>query len=509
MKDLNKKKLLNEALSYHKNGEIDSANKIYLKILEIDPDNFDANHLHALVLSQQKNYIKSIDYFSKAYSQGPVTCELLNNFAIAYRNLNAYSECEKLLFEALVIDKKFINTYKNLSNCFLSQKKDNDALEVLETAYNLGIDRTEFIYKIIEILFSKIGHKTDYEYRIKYEKYANELGKDNHHTNKALSGLCYLHLDKIENSLKLFKESELLVSSVLPNITTLKELKNKEILLTMIKHEYEQITHIDSDIDGIRNVKITQKFYDALKSLYDKKNTNFSDSEYEFISSLHKIRYNKAPKTRHNYLNKNLDIKLYENIYKESDPQIVVIDDFLDEAYLYDLRKFFRCANIFKYPYPAGYIGAFLGKGMANKPFLELSKELKDYFPSIFNTFHLSQAWAFKYDSQQKGISIHADDAKVNVNFWITDDSANLDEQTGGLIVWQKKPSLDTKFSDFNSISSVPKMEEEVKNSDSIRIPYKANRAVVFNSKLYHATDNINFKDDYINRRINVTFLYK
>ena len=52
-------------------------------------------------------------------------------------------------------------------------------------------------------------------------------------------------------------------------------------------------------------------------------------------------------------------------------------------------------------------------------------------------------------------------------------------------------------------------MEDEVKNTDSITIPYKANRAIVFDSRLYHATDNINFKDDYINRRINVTFLYK
>tara|TARA_B100000900_G_scaffold408410_1_gene422634 strand:- start:934 stop:2463 length:1530 start_codon:yes stop_codon:yes gene_type:complete len=509
MKDVNKKELLKKALTHHKNGEIDAADKIYITILESDSFNFDANHLHALVLSQKKNYIKAIEFFSKAYSQGPATCELLNNFAIAYRNLKAYRECEKLLLEALTLDKKFINTYKNLSNCFLSQKKYDDALEVLETAYCLDKDSTKIICKIIEILFTKIGNKNNSEYIKKYEKYAEELAKNHHHTNKALSGLCYLHLDNIETSSKLFKEAELLVSGTLPSINTLKSLKDKKILLTMIKHEYEQISHIDSDADGIRNVKITQKFYDSLKKIYYKNDINFSDQEYEFISSLHKIRYNKAPKSRLNYLNKKHDTKLHEKIYKESNPQIVIIDDFLDESYLYDLRKFFRCANIFKYPYPAGYIGAFLGKGLANKSVLELSKELKETFPSIFDMLSLSQAWAYKYDSQQKGISIHADDAKVNVNFWITDDSANLNKQTGGMIVWGKEPSLDTKFSEFNSLSSIPKMEEEVKNTNPIKIPYKSNRAVIFNSKLYHATDDIDFKDDYINRRINVTFLYK
>ena len=509
MKELNKKNLLNKALSYHKDGEIDAANKIYLKILEKDPNDFDANHLHALVLSQKNDYIKSIDFFSKAYSEGPVTCELLNNFAIAYRNLKAFSECEKLLLEALALDKKFINTYKNLANCFLSQKKDIDALEVLETAYSLDVDKVSFILKIIEILFTKIDDKKDSKYNKKYEKYTNELSKDIHHSNKALSGLCYLHLDKIDKSLKLFKDAELIVSNSIPNINTLKRLKNKEVLMTLIKHEYEQITHIDSDYDGIRNVKITQMFYDYLKKLNNKKKPIFSDDDYEFISTLHKIRYNKAPQPRQNYLNKNLDIKLHEKIYQKADPQIAIIDDFLDDAFIEDLRKFFRCANIFKYPYPSGYIGAFLGKGMANRAILELSNELRVNFSNIFGNYNLSQAWAFKYDSQQKGISIHADDAKVNVNFWITDDSANLNRDTGGLVVWEKKPSLDTKFSDFNSLLSVGKMQEEVQNTGSIKIPYKANRAVVFNSKLYHATDDINFKDDYINRRINVTFLYK
>ena len=54
--------------------------------------------------------------------------------------------------------------------------------------------------------------------------------------------------------------------------------------------------------------------------------------------------------------------------------------------------------------------------------------------------YYLSQAWAFKYDAKRDGIGIHADDAKVNVNFWITDDSANKDKESGGMIVWKKTP---------------------------------------------------------------------
>ena len=41
-----------------------------------------------------------------------------------------------------------------------------------------------------------------------------------------------------------------------------------------------------------------------------------------------------------------------------------------------------------------------------------------------------------------------------------------------------------------------------------MRVPYRANRAVIFDSDLFHETDTIRFKDGYLNRRINVTMLY-
>ena len=39
-------------------------------------------------------------------------------------------------------------------------------------------------------------------------------------------------------------------------------------------------------------------------------------------------------------------------------------------------------------------------------------------------------------------------------------------------------------------------------------VPYRANRAVIFDSDLFHETDQIAFKEGYLNRRINITMLY-
>lgn len=42
----------------------------------------------------------------------------------------------------------------------------------------------------------------------------------------------------------------------------------------------------------------------------------------------------------------------------------------------------------------------------------------------------------------------------------------------------------------------------------TVKIPYQTNRAIIFNSDLFHETDEIAFKNDYLDRRINITLLY-
>ena len=255
-------------------------------------------------------------------------------------------------------------------------------------------------------------------------------------------------------------------------------------------------------------MKVSQSFFNEIKNLYEKDTINYSNGELQTISAMHKILYNKPIKLKEKFLNPKLDISRIENDYNSSEPEIVVIDNFLSDEFLKETNIFFRCANIFKRPYPRGYIGTFLNTGMSSISMLLFSRQLKNTFKDIFHDNHLSQAWAFKYDSEQKGINIHADDANVNVNFWITADESNLDKDSGGMIIWKKKPHIDASFDDFNSIDNSGKLLNEVSNVDSIKIAYKANRVVIFNSKLYHATDDIKFKKGYKNRRVNVTLLY-
>jgi hypothetical protein len=107
-------------------------------------------------------------------------------------------------------------------------------------------------------------------------------------------------------------------------------------------------------------------------------------------------------------------------------------------------------------------------------------------------------------------LNIHADAAAVNVNFWITEDEANLNPATGGLVVYDREAPSNWNFKEYNSDRNKPKILRWLNDvgAQAIKIPYRANRAVVFNSDLFHETDDASFKDDYQSRRINITLLY-
>ena len=65
-------------------------------------------------------------------------------------------------------------------------------------------------------------------------------------------------------------------------------------------------------------------------------------------------------------------------------------------------------------------------------------------------------------------------------------------------------------FDSYNNKDNSPLIRKMLKdnNVDSMVIPYKENRAVIFNSQLFHETDDFDFNESYENRRINITFLY-
>ena len=195
--------------------------------------------------------------------------------------------------------------------------------------------------------------------------------------------------------------------------------------------------------------------------------------------------------------------------WANSNPQMVVIDNLLTEEALDGLRRFCWGSTVWRKHYEqGGYLGAFDEDGFACPLLAQIADEMREVFPAAIAGHGLARTWAFKYDSSLGGIRVHGDQAAVNVNFWITPNDSNLNPDSGGMVIWDTAAPTDWEFARYNKDNDAIYAFLAGAGAKSTTIPHRSNRAVVFDSDLFHKTDKIEFKDGYLDRRINVTMLY-
>ena len=69
---------------------------------------------------------------------------------------------------------------------------------------------------------------------------------------------------------------------------------------------------------------------------------------------------------------------------------------------------------------------------------------------------------------------MHADDATVSVNFWVTPTEANLAPGRGGLVVCRAPPPDDWEIKDYDADQERIVTFLEQKAGDSLVVPYRA-----------------------------------
>lgn len=208
-------------------------------------------------------------------------------------------------------------------------------------------------------------------------------------------------------------------------------------------------------------------------------------------------------------LNPENDWQALEDAYLKATPEILYIDNFLSKEALQAFRDFGLLSKVWLKEYVNSYLGAFANQGFVSPLHLQLARELKQKMPRIFKDYSLNQLWGFKYDATLgKGINVHADFAKVNLNFWLTPSEYNLDPASGGLKVYDVPAPANWTFQEYNADAKVIYEFLAKHQSGHVTVPHRGNRAVLFNSALFHETDTIRFVEGYESRRINMTYLF-
>jgi len=135
-------------------------------------------------------------------------------------------------------------------------------------------------------------------------------------------------------------------------------------------------------------------------------------------------------------INPELDFEEIQDRYLAADPNVLAIDRLLTPEALAAMRRFCRESTIWN-NIKGGYLGAYFFDGFCSELLLRLAWDLRSHMPRVIRDHPLNMMWGYKCDSTLPGLAVHADAAAVNVNFWITEDEANLDPDGGGLRVYE------------------------------------------------------------------------
>ncbi len=532
--------LFRQAVAHHQAKQLAQAEDLYQQILSQRPQHADSLHLCGLTLFQRGNTGKPAELISRAISLDPTKPHYHFNLGLVREKAGELDKAQASYKQALQINPSYVEAQSNLGNLLRQQGKLHEAAQAFEAVLRLQPESAE-AHNHLGVVLKEQGRLPEAisEYRAtvtinpSHAEAYNNLGvalKEEGKLEEAASafrqaltckpqyakahyhlGLTLLWQQQMEQALACFDRSAELTHNhhqpVQPKTTT----------PARIKHDLEQIIYLRE-----QNIlqDLPNSYPDTLHTIQQhvKAQTLSSgfigltadDSRHlapSFNTILHRGTANTIPGGT---LNPQLDVTAIEAKYHEKKPEIMFLDNLLNSEALHLLRQYCLESTIWKRDYQNGYLGTFLAEGFACPLLLQIAEELRLRFPGIFQHHLLAQAWAFKYDSALQGLNLHADAAAVNVNFWITPDEANLDGTSGGLTVWDKEAPNEWDFKAYNNDNNQQKIREflEQHNAQAVTVPHRQNRALVFNSNLFHETDTLAFKDEYECRRINVTLLY-
>ena len=289
-----------------------------------------------------------------------------------------------------------------------------------------------------------------------------------------------------------------------------------QLSLPKLRHDIDQFRYLrdhassPSELDDI--IDVYTGIAERLEPAGIEARHQLTDEDEERIGRVYNriVHLADAPRMDH-ALSRAWDPVDVENRYLGGPPGLVVIDDFLSQPALEQVRRFCLESTVWSGTrYSEGRLGAFFVDGFNAPLLLQIAEEVRAAFPRLIGDRHpLRQLWAFKNaPTSTGGANTHADFAAVNVNFWVTPTASNLDPATGGLTVYDVTAPLSWSFKTYNERPDLIESYLRERGARAIRIPYRENRAIVFNSDLFHATEPIQFRPEYEHRRLNITMLY-
>ena len=278
-----------------------------------------------------------------------------------------------------------------------------------------------------------------------------------------------------------------------------------------LTHDAEQFRYLAERRRDRARFDALARAYEAVAKDFPVRPTELSSSQRELLGDDYNaaIAIAEAPELAEGAVAARADAGELTRQFRAGSAGAVFFDDLLTPHALAALRRFLLESSIWHdFSHIGGFVASYLEDGLACPLVLQIVDEIRKTFPELLAKHPLSQAWAFKGLEGSSAVEIHADDAAISLNFWITPTAANLAPDRGGLAVCRTPPPPDWEMKGYDTDQERIVAFLEQQGANTMRVRYRENRAVLFESRLFHASDDPVFDPSYENHRINMTFLF-
>jgi len=456
-------------------GRVEDAITRYEQALALKPDNAMAHNNLGVALITLDRPEDAITHFEQALALKPDFTEVHNNLGRALMELGRVEDAITRYKLALAIQPDYAEAHNNLGYVLMKSGQLDTAIASYHKALAINPDYAE-AHSNLAIALNASGRRSEV---LVHFKRGLEIERGNN------------PIDPLHMSFRLITKAKM--NHDIEQFRYLESLGHETDRFQALAEIYEAVDlEIDWPSDDRRAIPLSDDHRQRIGDTYNR--------------SIHLLE---APEVVGSTLSSNLDVEKITADYFTHSAGMTYFDDLLSPITLASLRRFLLGSTIwFDFKYAGGYLGSMLTDGFACPLLFQIADDLRRTFPDIFKNHILTQSWAYKYDSSLSGIAVHADFAAINVNFWITPDTANLNPASGGLVVYDVEAPLDWNFKTYNENQNRIRNYLSDHDSGKIVVPYGENRIVLFNSNLFHESDTIDFRLGYENRRINITMLF-
>ena len=544
------------AVRHHQSGRLQEAGDGYRQVLDVEPDNANALHLYGLLAHESGDNATALARIGRAVALHPQSALFRFNLGLVQSDAGDLSAAAGSYQRAIALKPDFADAHNNLGLVHQKQGRDFEATACFEAAVVVQPDHVE---ALVNLGKARRGQGRPADARRCFEQ-ALDLRP----------GLAEAHfgLGKCHEDQGAWKDAIAAYERALERKPDLLEARNNlaTSLLALgdygaAQAEFHQVMEArhgavrpsaadlaaDLAADGLSGERFIwrDRLADRTEQLEHLLSLGRLDRSHEELTGhcralldappddhapvgavalpeslagpVHDLcdgisAWSNTPPLAGGAVNDALAFDDIEDGYLSSPTNAVHFDDFLSPEALHALRRFCHDSTIFFGRDPAGYVSSYLRDGFNCDLLYQIARELKQRFPRVIGDHFLSNMWAYRHGAAGKGVVAHTDYAAVTFNFWITPDGANLDPASGGMVVYRKEEPYDWDWMEVNREKNTPRIREKVEgyleSAETLTIPYRDNRAVLFHSNLFHTSDVMRFKAGFENRRVNITMLF-